>query len=233
MKTFILSLLMVFSAQQIFSQKITLHRNTGENQTFQLSSVDSISFLPFVCGDEIRYEGKTYPTVLIGAQCWMKKNLDVGTMIQGPSIAPAGKQTNNQIIEKYCYNNDSANCATYGGLYEWNEAMQYVTTTGARGICPEGWHIPTYTEFDILRSGNSAISLKEIGTDGGTNTTGFSALYAGYVYTLFENLNGGTWWWSSTQSSSTHASYLTITASDFRFFNNWKWYGISVRCLKN
>ena len=233
MKTFILSLLMVFSAQLIFSQKITLHRNTGGNETYQLSSVDSISFLPFACGDEIRYEGKTYGTVLIGSQCWMKKNLDVGTMIQGPSIAPDGKQTNNQIIEKYCYENDTANCETYGGLYEWNEAMQYVTTPGTKGICPEGWHIPTYAEFDILRSGNSANSLKEIGTDGGTNTTGFSALYAGYVYTEFENLNGGTWWWSSTQAGSTEASYLTITPGDYRFFNNRKWYGVSMRCLKN
>ena len=233
MKKIILCFLILLTTQSLVAQKIILHRNTGGDQTFQLSSVDSISFSPFVCGDEIRYEGKTYGTVLIGSQCWMKKNLDVGTMIDGPSTQTTGKQTNNQIIEKYCYDNDTANCATYGGLYEWNEAMQYVTASGTKGICPDGWHIPTYTEFDILRSGNSANSLKEIGTDGGTNTTGFSALYAGYVYTLFENLNGGTWWWSSTQSYATHASYLTITASDFRFYNNWKWYGVSIRCLKN
>lgn len=233
MKKTILCFLILLTTHSLVAQKIILHRNTGGDQTFQLSSVDSISFSPFVCGDEIRYEGKTYGTVLIGSQCWMKKNLDVGTMIDGPSTQTTGKQTNNQIIEKYCYDNDTANCATYGGLYEWNEAMQYVTASGTKGICPDGWHIPTYTEFDILRSGNSANSLKEIGTDGGTNTTGFSALYAGYVYTLFENLNGGTWWWSSTQSYATHASYLTITASDFRFYNNWKWYGVSIRCLKN
>ena len=233
MKKIILCFLILLTTNSLVAQKIILHRNTGGDQTFQLSSVDSISFSPFVCGDEIRYEGKTYGTVLIGSQCWMKKNLDVGTMIDGPSTQTTGKQTNNQIIEKYCYDNDTANCATYGGLYEWNEAMQYVTASGTKGICPDGWHIPTYTEFDILRSGNSANSLKEIGTDGGTNTTGFSALYAGYVYTLFENLNGGTWWWSSTQSYATHASYLTITASDFRFYNNWKWYGVSIRCLKN
>ncbi len=96
MKTFILSLLILFSAQMIFSQKITLHRNTGGNQTFQLSSVDSISFLPFACGDELRYEGKTYGTVLIGSQCWMKKNLDVGIMIQGPSTS---QQVSRPIIK--------------------------------------------------------------------------------------------------------------------------------------
>jgi len=234
MKKILLLLIVLFITQSTFSQKIILHRNAGGDQTYQLSSVDSISFQPFLCGDEIRYEGKTYGTVLIGTQCWMKKNLDIGTMIEGPSISPTGKQTNNQIIEKYCYDNDTANCSTYGGLYEWNEAMQYVTAPGTKGICPDGWHIPTYAEFDILRVGtNDVKSLLEIGTDGGTNTTGFSALYAGYVYTLFENLNGGTWWWSSNQYSATHAHYFTITASDFRFYDNWKWYGISVRCIKD
>ncbi len=117
MKKIILCFLILLTTQSLVAQKIILHRNAGGDQTFQLSSVDSISFQPFVCGDEIRYEGKTYSTILIGTQCWMKKNLDVGTMIQGPSIAPAGKQTNNQIIEKYCYGNDTANCSTYGGLY--------------------------------------------------------------------------------------------------------------------
>lgn len=224
---------MLFITQTVFSQKIILKRNNGEDQTFQLSSVDSITFLPFACGDEIRYEGKTYHTVKIGTQCWMKENLDIGTMINGPSISPDGYQTDNQIIEKYCYDNNANNCATYGGLYQWKEAMQYVTTLGARGICPEGWHIPTKTEFEILQSGNSANSLKEIGTDGGTNTTGFSALYAGNVHNVFEALNGGAWWWSSTQYSTTHAQYFTITHTDFRFYDNWKWYGVSVRCIKD
>ena len=62
----------------------------------------------------------------------------MGTMINGIS-----NQTNNDTLEKYCYNDDTANCSIYGGLYQWNEAMQYVTTSGAQGICPTGWHIPT------------------------------------------------------------------------------------------
>ena len=46
--------------------------------------------------------------------------------------------TNNGIIEKYCYDNNPANCAIYGGLYQWNEMMQYTTQQGAQGICPNG-----------------------------------------------------------------------------------------------
>src|SRR5665647_231898 len=93
----------------------------------------------------VTYSGKTYNTVQIGNQCWLKENLDVGTMID--SLANPG---NNGIIEKYCYGNNPANCTTYGGLYQWNEAMQYVTTAGAKGICPTGWHIPDTSEFQIL-----------------------------------------------------------------------------------
>jgi hypothetical protein len=45
----------------------------------------------------IDYTGKTYNTVKIGIQCWLKENLDAGTMILG-SQSPS----NNSIIEKYC-----------------------------------------------------------------------------------------------------------------------------------
>jgi uncharacterized protein (TIGR02145 family) len=233
MKKFIIVLMLIFITQSAFSQKIVLHRNAGGDQTYQLSSVDSISFSPFVCGDEIRYEGKTYHTVLIGTQCWMKENLNVGNIIQGPSIAPAGKQTNNQIVEKYCYNNDSANCATFGGLYEWNEAMQYVTAPGARGICPEGWHIPTYGEFQTLRT--------NVGADGsalktsGTNSSGFSLLPSGYVYNSFDQLGYTAFNWSSTEYSSSESWYMYVYegSSLIGYHQNWKWYGVAVRCIKN
>ena len=61
----------------------------------------------------VDYGGKTYNTVKIGSQCWLKENLDVGTMIlssQNPS--------NNGVIEKYCYNDLLSNCTIYGGIYQ-------------------------------------------------------------------------------------------------------------------
>ncbi|MDR3668834.1 MAG: FISUMP domain-containing protein, partial [Ignavibacteriaceae bacterium] len=67
--------------------------------------------------DIVNYSGQKYTTVQIGNQCWLKENLNVGVMINGSS-----EQTNNGIIEKYCYQNDPANCIKYGGLYQWNEA---------------------------------------------------------------------------------------------------------------
>jgi uncharacterized protein (TIGR02145 family) len=150
----------------------------------------------------VTYSGKTYNTIQIGNNCWLKENLDVGTMIYGIDTAK-----NNGIIEKYCYHDDLANCTTYGGLYQWNEAMQYVTTEGARGICPTGWHIPTYAELQTLVTtvNNDGNALKAVGqgtgSGAGRNTSGFSALLAGdrYFSGYFYDLGAGAYFWSSTE----------------------------------
>lgn len=75
----------------------------------------------------------------------LAQNLNVGTRINGLQ-----EQTNNGIIKKYCYGDLDSNCNVYGGLYQWDEAMQYVTTEGVKGICPTGWHLPTDAEWCTL-----------------------------------------------------------------------------------
>lgn len=92
----------------------------------------------------VNYAGMTYRTVPIGDQCWLEKNLDAGVRITSPGGRDDGR------IEKYCHQDDSLNCRLYGGLYTWNEAMQYSVTPGSRGICPAGWHIPTSAEYRTL-----------------------------------------------------------------------------------
>jgi uncharacterized protein (TIGR02145 family) len=92
-------------------------------------------------------EGNTYGTVQIGGQCWMAENINIGTMLSAATTEP---NTADNIIEKWCYNNDANNCALYGGLYNWNEAMRGSNVAGARGLCPSGWHIPTDAEYNIL-----------------------------------------------------------------------------------
>lgn len=83
-------------------------------------------------------------TVTIGPQVWMKHNLNVGTRIKG--IIP---QSNNGTIEKYCLSDLESNCTTLGGLYQWNELMNYQTTPGD-GICPDGFRLPTTTDMEAL-----------------------------------------------------------------------------------
>ncbi|MBI2281130.1 MAG: hypothetical protein HYU68_10640 [Bacteroidetes bacterium] len=90
------------------------------------------------------------PPGACGTQIFATTNLNVGVQ-----ITSATTQTNNGIVEKYCYNDVAANCATYGGLYQWDEAMNYTATSncdpcgagGVQGQCPTGYHIPTDLEW--------------------------------------------------------------------------------------
>ncbi len=185
----------------------------------------------------VLYEGKIYHTVQIGTQCWLKENLDVGVMILGSQ-----EQTNNGAIEKYCYNNDTLNCNTYGGLYQWNEAMQYVRNEGAQGICPPGWHIPTNAElitlyYSVNSDGNS---LKEVGQGidygAGTNTSGFSALLGGYrEYNGSFSYYGYTFFYCSTESETYVARYMQLNLDNSLLSLGYghKGYGLYVRCIKD
>ena len=134
--------------------------------------------VPFVCGDLFvdERDNNTYSSVQIGTQCWMAENLQIGTRIDGSE-----DQTNNASIEKYCYDNNDSNCDTYGGLYQWDEMMEYGATSGAQGICPTGWHVPADDEWCTLENYVDAgtISCSETGwrgTDVGGNLkeTGFA-----------------------------------------------------------
>ena len=168
-------------------------------------------------------------------------------------------QTNNGIIEKYCYNNDSANCATYGGLYQWPEAVQYqngaTDSTSAnpalsgnvQGICPSGWHIPNLNEFDTLTAtvNQDGNALKAIGQGyaqsggTGTNTSGFSALFAGYHYYFigyYGNLGRYPYFWSSAGYSPIYASNplsLDLSDSHINQYYYLKGDGFTVRCVKD
>lgn len=90
-------------------------------------------------------DGQEYKWVRIGSQIWMAENLNVGKRIHHKT-----EPTLNDVIEKYCYDNDETMCNKYGGLYSWNEAMQNTMHTDGIGICPDGWHIPLKEEWGDL-----------------------------------------------------------------------------------
>ncbi|MDR3668421.1 MAG: FISUMP domain-containing protein [Ignavibacteriaceae bacterium] len=209
---------------------------------FFLFSTYSFSQGPCPGLDSINYSGQWYHTIQIGPQCWLKENLNIGKM-----ILAVKDQTNNDTLEKFCYNNDSNNCKVYGGLYQWREAVQYTTKQGARGICPISWHIPLSSEFDTLISSvnGDGNSLKVVGQGAGTNTSGFSGLLGGNFDTFysFNSLGSETDFWSSTMShilsmegyplyiknmDLNPSSYIYIQDNVFKSSN-----GISVRCLRD
>jgi uncharacterized protein (TIGR02145 family)/uncharacterized repeat protein (TIGR02543 family) len=196
------------------------------------------------CGDLIYDErdGQSYTTVQIGEQCWMAENLNIGSMINGSQ-----NQSDNGVIEKYCYNNDVAQCDIYGGLYQWNEMMQYTTTADVQGICPDGWHLPTDAEWTALTTfvssqptnlcnsntsyiakalaakANWSISSNTcaVGNDLSTNNaTGLTGLPGGYRGTNgnFGLIGFGGNFWSSTENSTTNAWYRSLYFS-FTYVN--------------
>jgi uncharacterized protein (TIGR02145 family) len=200
---------------------------------------------------------KFYGIVKIGTQIWMSENLNIGKMvIQGTD------QTGSQVIEKYCYNDDTVACNIYGGLYQWRSAMQNAQSDSGiigttRGVCPAGWHIPTLKEWDVLINYNGGIenagnSLIETGTSHwdppnslADNNSGFSALPAGYYLAptpleigFFED---GDWtgFWSATYTLPPDdpgrplLSY-GIGEAPFLYWQSWAIDdAISVRCVKN
>ena len=181
------------------------------------------------------------PTVTIGAQTWMKYNSN-----NGVKIDRGNTQTNNGTVEKYCYNNSEGSCSSYGGLYQWDEMMQYSTTEGSQGICPTGFHLPSITEWKTMEmylgmTQAQADASGYHGTDQGTQlktggTSGFNGLLGGYIYnSTFNNLGSGGFFRTSTQFDSLDAWREGLFSSDARVYRTHeaKTYGFSVRCLKN
>ena len=203
-------------------------------------------------------DDQAYGTVQIGSQCFMSENLNIGTRINA-----INNQTNNSTIEKYCYNNNEDSCNLYGGLYQWNEAMQYISTEGSQGICPPGWHIPTFNEFEILTnyvndqiqyrcngtnyyigkalSSNSDWTATSTSCFSGNNQqtnngTGFNGLPSGYRddWGTLKSVNYYTFFWSSSLlSSNPRARSLGAQYFSYTDGSNAMSFGNSIRCLKN
>ena len=227
------------------SNNVVINTTTGEITLAASSS--------WVCGSLLldTRDGKTYTTVLIGSQCWMQQNLNVGTMVtgvttQGTSCATAAS------IQKYCYSNDTNNCISSGGLYQWDQAMCGGSTAGAKGICPTGWHLPTHDEFTTLErttctSGSCVTDFPYDttttgwrGTNEGTTMRNMSGSFRGFLSGYrgtdgsFSALGANTYFWSSVASGTTAwAHYLhSGNAGVYRYLIP-KAYGWSVRCLKD
>ena len=176
-------------------------------------------------------DGQTYKTVTIGTQTWMAENLNYADSVMTPSLNG----------RSWCYDNNADSCAKYGRLYTW---------AAAKTACPSGWHLPTSAEFETLFTavgGSSTAGTKLKSTSAwnnsgnGTDAFGFSALPAGgrdgYEDYYYEGYYAD--FWSSTEDSTEDGSdcayfmrlYYSYDYADLN--NNYKFYGFSVRCVKD
>jgi len=180
-----------------------------------------------------------YRIVEIGTQTWMAENL------------------NYNISGSKCYDNKKSNCAIYGRLYDWATVMALPSNCNSkicashifekhRGICPEGWHIPSYDDWRELTKFvgiNAGTQLKATscwnsyeGISSGKDTFGFAALPGGWgdFSGSFNSIGAGGYWWSSLEISDNYASYRGLFYANETVNEGYgKSYFHSVRCLKD
>jgi uncharacterized protein (TIGR02145 family) len=188
------------------------------------------------------------PTVVIGTQQWMEKNLDVMTYRNGDIIPQVSDPTawTNLTTGAWCYyNNDPLNGAIYGKLYNW------YAINDPRGLAPQGWHIPTDEEWTTLSTllGGDAVAGGKMKTTGitrwttpntsATNESGFAGLPGGFRAHggSFFDIGSNGYWWSASESRSISANAylrdLLYNVSDLSRGSFPKRSGFSVRCLRD
>ena len=202
-------------------------------------------------------DGNVYQTVRIGNQWWMAENLSVTHYRNGdpiPNVTDDGAW-GALSTGAYCeFNNDIANVATYGRLYNW------FTVDDSRSMCPECWRVPTDDDWQQLevylgmsqsvadqtlwRGTDEGGKLKEEGTahwvnpnTGATNESGFSALPGGRRSSggSFANMTLSAYFWTSTGASSDYAWFRELNyyhADVYRNVHRVEM-GMSVRCVRD
>lgn len=199
-------------------------------------------------------DGNVYEIITIGDQLWMAENLKVTHYRNGDEI-PTGWPSYNGAYA--VYNGDPSHTDIYGNLYNW------YAVDDSRGVCPEGYHVPTDEEWTELESylGMAESELYDYGyrgTDQGSQlagnadlwvdgalennenfgSSGFLALPGGYRYYgngAYGDMGNGGYFWSASEGSSDGAWYRALYYFNSAVYRNVnnKRGGFSVRCVKD
>jgi len=208
----------------------------------------------------------SYKTTKIDDLNWMAENLNY--KVPGSKCYGEGGLV---FVELDHYNNTTitlsdaqiqSNCDKYGRLYDWATAMALPSSCNSvsceeqinnphRGICPEGWHIPSYEEWNALffyvdnvsgklkSAGDEWISPHTGSSFPGTDEYGFSALPGGRHFwgDPFEALGNYGHWWISTEYNSNFVLVRYMSYSgDYADQASTLFYKstlFSVRCLQD
>lgn len=181
-------------------------------------------------------DNQVYKILTIGEQTWMAENLNYYDTIQMPEL----KQ------HSWCFADKESNCELYGRLYDLPITLDYdphetdlfdlyyeeqlKDTSDIQGICPDGWRIPTHSEFKILIKN---FSYKQLVSQG---ESGFSVIqFTGYWNDYNKKyINKESDFWTTSYSSGTSALIMHFTQTEvlpdygYSYAN-----GVSVRCLKD
>ena len=211
------------------------------------------------CGTVTDIDGNTYKTIKIGTQNWMAENLNVTHYKNDEEISnltgsnfSSGGNCEDTVTEGYIVSdNNSSQAVIYGNLYNWS------AVSDSRGLCMEGWHVPSDAEWTILSNylGGEDVAggkLKSIATSsqgvdsgdglwdtpnvGATNESGFTALPSGQYFIGGYTAKGAySYFWSSTIENPGYAYHRRLYKSEtsIRDGNGAHCNGFSIRCLKD
>ncbi len=191
-------------------------------------------------------DGNIYKTVKIGNRVWFAENLKTTRLNDGTPITNLtdAATLSDLVNPAFCwYNHDEASYKNvYGALYNW-----YAVNTGK--LCPEGWHVPTYEEWDSLAVtlggyNVAGYKMKETGTTHWrktdskvTNESGFTGLPGGIMMSVgrFRSLSYAGYFWSATEFDIDFAwmFYLIDLYGSLYKYHPIKTGGASVRCIKD
>jgi uncharacterized protein (TIGR02145 family) len=242
---------------------------TGGCGTMSATGTITVNPAPVCPSATITYNSYTYNTVAIGTQCWMAENLRTRKYNDGTDIPfdASGGVGGRDVGETWSaftygahtiYEHDSTpttgNLAIYGYLYNWY-AAKGIATPGSiiyKNICPDGWHIPTNTQWRTLKnylSPNDGDKLKSTENywtpnTGNDNTSSFAARPGGARFSSngqFFRKNTAAHFWSSILLSTVFTgqsgafTYTLFTNDSGLAENNWPDFttGASIRCLKD
>lgn len=222
------------------------------SQTADFEGFNGEYWVSFTSGNKFRTvkdtSGNVYRTVIIGGREWMAENLRTTKYSNGDDILNITNSTDWSMLSNGAWvsyiDNDSFDIP-HGKLYNW------FAVEDGRGVCPEGWSVPSDADFDLLveSAGGSAqagANLKEVGTNhwsaantGATNSTGFTAVSNG-----FRSPDGsfpsfaGTFaiLWKDQEATATHACPFTLSANDDSVNDSLcedKKHGFAIRCVKD
>lgn len=183
--------------------------------------------------------------VVIGNQVWMTKNLNVDKFRTGELIPQAKTQdewefySRNSVCAWCYYDFNPYNGERYGKLYNWYAVNSY------RGLAPEGWHIPSDQEWDLLKNNlgdgeNVGRKMKSkwgwSDNGNGTNSSGFNALPSGIRQNFFQYIGQVGMWWSSTEDESKLNAGVRSLGGNHDYLSPGhlgKDCMVSVRCVRN
>ena len=206
------------------------------------------------CPDAIDCEGNVYHGVRIGCDCWTQTNL-LSNCYGDPNECVESGECEDPIPCVYEYESESfpnvdQNVDIYGRLYCAEAALDdsVINEHGhIRGICPEGWYLPTpekYEELYQYGGGTSILTANGLRSPlywldgGGDDATGFRALPAGYyngAAQQYERMLFDTYFWATEViHGEVHSTAYKITydCSEIQRTDIHSGYGISVRCVK-